>query len=165
MKILGIDPGTRITGYGLIDKDERKIRHLDNGLIVNAVTATTPDKLYKIYLEVKRLIAEFKPDVVALEDIFVSQNVKSSLKLGQTRGVVMLAAAEAGIPVAEYLPTQVKQAVSNFGRANKEEVQKMVRLLLNLKEVAQEDASDALAVALCHASINSKYEIRNTRQR
>lgn len=151
MRILGIDPGTRITGYGLIVKTGRDVEHVDNGLIVNQTTTATPLKLQHIFDQLTQLIGQFRPDVIALEDIFVSQNVKSSLKLGQARGVVILAAARAGIPVAEYSPAAVKMAVASFGQAGKEQIQKMVKLHLKLKEVAQEDASDALAVALCHA--------------
>ena len=151
MRILGIDPGTRITGYGLILKNGRSIEHIDNGLIVNKADSPAPLKLQNIFEQLSRIIRDFKPDVVALEDIFVSQNVKSSLKLGQARGVVMLAAAQAGVAVGEYPPAQVKHAIASFGQATKEQVQKMVRLHLKLGEVAAEDASDALAVALCHA--------------
>ena len=151
MRILGIDPGTRITGYGLILKNGRSIEHIDNGLIVNKADSPAPLKLQNIFEQLSRIIRDFKPDVVALEDIFVSQNVKSSLKLGQARGVVMLAAAQAGVAVVEYPQAQVKQAIASFGQATKEQVQKMVRLHLKLGEVAAEDASDALAVALCHA--------------
>ena len=159
MKILGIDPGTHITGYGLIDKNGRDLRHIDNGLIVNAAATPTPLKLKKIYATIAALIVEHRPDVIALEDIFVARNVKTSLKLGQARGVVMLAAAEAGITVAEYPATQVKQAIASFGQAGKEQMQKMVKIHLKLKEVAQEDASDALAVALCHAQ-TARFEER-----
>ena len=150
MITLGIDPGTHTTGYGLVTKTSRDPQHIDNGLIIPTKKNLLPERLKQIYHQVCRLITQFKPDAIALEDVFVAKNVRSSLTLGHARGVVMLAAAEQNVPVYEYSPAEVKQAIVGFGQASKEQVQKMVQIHLKLKEIAAEDASDALAVALCH---------------
>lgn len=150
MIVLGIDPGTKFLGFGLIENSKKKVTHVDNGLIMASQKMAMPEKLKKIFDELTVLIEKFSPGAIALEDVFVAKNVRSSLKLGYAKGVVMLAAAQRGIPVYEYSPAEVKKAVSSFGQASKEQMQKMVRLHLKLKEVACEDATDALAVALCH---------------
>lgn len=150
MRTLGIDPGSRITGYGVIEKSGSDIAHIDNGIIKPDPSSPFFLKLKYIYWEIDKLIRAFKPDVLALEDIFVAKNVKSAIKLGHVRGVTMLAATSSDINVAEYTPAQVKQAIVGVGNASKEQVQKMVKALLKLPEVATEDASDALAVAICH---------------
>ncbi|OGQ05212.1 MAG: crossover junction endodeoxyribonuclease RuvC [Deltaproteobacteria bacterium RIFCSPLOWO2_01_44_7] len=150
MIILGVDPGTRFTGYGLIEKNGRGIQHIDNGLIAPSSKMEIPLRLKQIFEGIQKLIQQFSPSEIALEDVFMAKNVKSSLKLGYARGVVMLAAAIQGVSVYEYPPAQVKQAITGFGQATKEQMQKMVKIHLKLKEVAQEDATDALAVALCH---------------
>ncbi|MDP2600628.1 MAG: crossover junction endodeoxyribonuclease RuvC [Deltaproteobacteria bacterium] len=150
MIILGVDPGTYFTGYGLIEKERSGLKHIDNGLIAPLKTSLLPDKLKVLFDEISLLIEKFKPGEIALEDVFVAKNAKSSLKLGHARGVVMLAAAIKNVPVYEYPPAKVKQAVTGFGQATKDQMQKMVRLYLKLKEEAEENANDALAVALCH---------------
>ncbi|MDO8527630.1 MAG: crossover junction endodeoxyribonuclease RuvC [Deltaproteobacteria bacterium] len=149
MIILGVDPGTFTTGYGLIEKGKNSIRHIDNGLI-SPSKADLPLKLKQIFDAIHLLIEKFSPQELALEDVFVAKNARSSLKLGHARGVVMLAAANHGIPVYEYSPASVKSAIAGFGQASKEQMQKMVKIHLKLVEVAAEDAADALAVALCH---------------
>jgi len=151
MIILGIDPGTRFTGYGLIQREKNKVRHIDNGIIIPKAKDPLPRRLQEIFQKISSLLKEFKPAEVALEDVFVAKNVRSSLKLGHARGVVMLAASLTNLPLFEYTPAEVKKAVASYGHATKEQMQKMVKLHLNLKEVAAEDATDALAVALCHA--------------
>lgn len=150
MIILGIDPGTQKTGYGLIQKSGNKFLHIDNGLIVLNPKTPMSDRLQEIFAKTCALIKEFQPQALALEDVFIAKNVRSILKLGHARGVVLLAASLTNTPVFEYSPSQVKLAIASFGHASKEQMQKMVRLHLNLKEVAAEDASDALAIALCH---------------
>lgn len=150
MIILGIDPGTYRTGFGLVQKNGNQLDHVDNGLIAPSVKFSLPEKLKKIYESLEAMIKEFQPKEIALEDLFFAKNAKSVLKLGHARGVVMLAAAQHGIPVYEYPPAQVKQAICGFGQATKDQIQKMVKIHLKLKEVAEENASDALAVALCH---------------
>lgn len=153
MIILGVDPGTHFTGYGLVEKIGSALKHIDNGLIAPSSKSLLPLRLKQIFEEIFRLIEKFSPQEVALEDVFVAKNARSSLKLGHARGVVMLAAAQRGIPVFEYPPAKVKQAIAGFGQATKEQMQKMVKIHLKLREPAQEDATDALAVALCHCQI------------
>ena len=151
MKILGIDPGSRITGYGLISKEGNRLVHLDNGAIFTDATRDFPLRLEKIFRGLSEIIQHYQPDAVSVENIFFSNNAQSALKLGQARGAAIVAAVNAGLPVFEYTALQVKQSVVGNGKAAKEQVQKMVKMLLNLPEIAQEDASDALAVAICHA--------------
>ena len=151
MRILGIDPGSHITGYGLVEKVGNRLRHIDNGAIITDSKAPMPERLQVIYRQLNRIIADYAPQAVAVERIFVAKNALSALKLGHARGVAMLAGVNAGLPVAEYSAVEVKNAVVGYGRAAKTQVQHMVRVLLALPEIAQEDASDALAVAICHA--------------
>ena len=151
MRILGIDPGSRATGYGLIEQHGNRLIHLDNGAIFTRSDDELAVRLQRIYRELSRLIIEFKPEAVAVEQVFMAKNPASALKLGHARGVALLAGIEADLPVAEYSALQVKSAVVGYGRAAKAQVQQMTRTLLHLPEIAQEDAADALAVAICHA--------------
>ncbi|PLX87988.1 MAG: crossover junction endodeoxyribonuclease RuvC [Desulfuromonas sp.] len=151
MRILGIDPGSRATGYGLIEQRGNRLIHLDNGAIMTRSADALAPRLHKIYRELSRLIEEFQPDQVAVEQVFMAKNPASALKLGHARGVALLAGINADLPVAEYSALQVKSAVVGYGKAAKLQVQQMTRTLLNLPEIAQEDAADALAVAICHA--------------
>lgn len=151
MRILGIDPGSRATGYGLIEQQGNRLIHLDNGAIFTRSDDELALRLQRIYRELSRLITEFSPDAVAVEQVFMAKNPASALKLGHARGVALLAGINADLPVAEYSALQVKSAVVGYGRAGKSQVQQMTRTLLNLPEIAQEDAADALAVAICHA--------------
>jgi len=152
MKVLGIDPGSRITGYGIIEKQGNRLLHIDNGAIFTDTAGDFPLRLHKIFISLSEVIAKYKPDTMAIEQIFFSNNVQSALKLGQARGAAIVAGVNAGLPVSEYTALQVKQAVVGHGKAAKEQVQQMVKILLNLPEIAQADASDALAVAICHAN-------------
>jgi crossover junction endodeoxyribonuclease RuvC len=151
MRILGIDPGSRATGYGLIEQQGNRLIHLDNGAITTRSGDELALRLQRIYHELSGLIAEFRPDAMAVEQVFMAKNPASALKLGHARGAALLAGVNAGLPVAEYSALQVKSAVVGYGRAAKSQVQQMTRTLLNLPEIAQEDAADALAVAICHA--------------
>jgi crossover junction endodeoxyribonuclease RuvC len=153
-RILGIDPGSRYTGYGVIEVAGGKSRHLACGRI-NATVGEMPERLLKILRGLGEVIAEFQPQEVALEEVFVNKSVSSALVLGQARGVAIVAAAQAGLPLAEYAATQVKLALVGNGRAEKLQVQHMVKVLLNLREAMAADASDALAVALTHAHVRS----------
>ncbi|MEE2613018.1 MAG: crossover junction endodeoxyribonuclease RuvC [Acidobacteriota bacterium] len=156
MRIFGIDPGSRCTGYGCIDTDGSRCRVVVCGAIT--VPARTPfsDKLTRVYDELASLLARHRPACVAIEEVFFARNASSALKLGHVRGVAMLAASKAGLPVAEYAPTEVKRAVVGYGRADKRQVQQMVALLLGLDEApAPHDVSDALALAVCHAHTTS----------
>src|SRR5512146_135094 len=150
MRVLGIDPGTRITGYGLIDKKGNRLVHVDNGAIFTDSHRDFPIRLQRIYRGLTEIIERYRPDAVAVENILFATTVQSALKLGQARGAAIVAGVNAGVPVYEYTALQVKQAVVGHGRADKQQVQKMLKALLNLPEVAQEDASDALAAAVCH---------------
>lgn len=151
MRILGIDPGTRITGYGLIEKQGNRLIHIDNGAIVTRSNEPLALRLKTIHDQIGRIIDKYHPEAVAIEEIFISQNPQSALKLGHARGSAMLAGVNAGLSVYEYTALQVKSSVVGYGKAAKNQVQQMVRTLLALPEIAQEDASDALAVAICHA--------------
>jgi crossover junction endodeoxyribonuclease RuvC len=151
MRILGIDPGTRVTGFGLIEKQGNRLIHIDNGAIYTRADDPLADRLKIIYDGLCRVLNEYRPQAVAVERIFVAKNALSALKLGHARGVAMLAGVNACLPVTEYSAVEVKNAVVGYGKAGKAQVQQMVRVLLNLPEIAQEDASDALAVAICHA--------------
>lgn len=153
MRVLGIDPGSRITGYGIVDQLGNRLVHVDNGAIFTDSATDFAGRLKQIFDGLSSVIATYNPDQVAVENIFFSTNVQSALKLGQARGAAIVAAVHAGLPVAEYTALQVKQAVVGQGKAEKGQVQKMLKALLGLPEIAQADASDALAVAVCH--INS----------
>ena len=151
MRILGIDPGSRITGYGIIVKEGNRLIHVDNGAIFTDADKDFSLRLQRIYRGLTEVIERYRPDAVALENIFFAKNVQSALKLGQARGAAIVAGVNAGLPVFEYSALQVKQAVVGHGKSAKVQVQQMLKVLLNLPEVAQEYASDALAVAVCHA--------------
>lgn len=151
MRVLGIDPGSRITGYGIIVKEGNRLIHVDNGAVFTDSEKDFPLRLQKIYRELTAVIERYRPEAVAVENIFFAKNVQSALKLGQARGAAIVAGVNAGLPVYEYSALQVKQAVVGHGKCAKVQVQQMLKALLNLPEVAQEDASDALAVAVCHA--------------
>ncbi len=153
MRVLGIDPGSRITGYGLVEQQGSRLVHVDNGAIFTDKATDFPGRLKLIFEGISKVIAHYGPEAVAVEDIFFSTNVNSALKLGQARGAAIAAVVHVGLPVFEYTALQVKKAVVGEGKAAKEQVQKMVKALLGLPEAAQADASDAVAVAICH--INS----------
>lgn len=152
MRVLGIDPGSRITGYGITDKVGNRLTHIDNGAIFTDKAGDFPQRLKCIYEGLCRVIADYAPDAVAIEQVFLANNAQSALKLGQARGAAIVAGVNAGLPVFEYTAMQVKQAVVGHGHASKGQVQQMVKALLNLPEIAQADASDALAVSICHAN-------------
>lgn len=148
-RILGIDPGSRYTGYGLIEKAGRDLRMVEGGYI-SLGDKPLPQRLGKIFTELTSLIREFDPDVMCVEQVFVSNNAKSALTLGQARGAAVCAGVNSHLPVFEYSAKQIKQAVVGKGAAKKEQVQFMVRLLLRLQETPQADMADALACAICH---------------
>jgi crossover junction endodeoxyribonuclease RuvC len=149
--VFGIDPGSGRTGYGCIASDGRRHRLVACGAIACAADAPFADRLLTIHTELRRLLAEHRPDSVAIENLFHATNVRSALRLGHARGVAMLAAVAAGVPVAEYTPAEIKRAVVGYGRADKHQIQQMVKLLLGLAAVpAPHDAADALATAICH---------------
>jgi crossover junction endodeoxyribonuclease RuvC len=149
--ILGIDPGSRITGFGLIEINGSKLSYLESGCIRTG-GGELPDRLKIIFEEMLVVIESFSPDVVAIERVFMHRNPDSALKLGQARGAAICAAVTRGLRVSEYTPAEVKQATVGKGNASKEQVQHMVRALLNLPGTPQADAADALAIAICHAN-------------
>jgi crossover junction endodeoxyribonuclease RuvC len=149
--VFGIDPGSDRTGYGCIDSDGRRHRLVRCGAIRTSAGSAFPDKLAAIHASLTQILAECRPECVVIENLFYATNVRSALKLGHARGVAMLAAVEAGLPVIEYTPAEIKRAVVGYGRAEKPQVGQMVKLLLGLERVpAPHDAADALAVAICH---------------
>lgn len=153
-RILGIDPGSRYTGYGVIETAAQKSRYLACGRI-SAGDGPMPGRLLKILEGLADIIREHQPQEVALEEVFVNKNIMSALTLGQARGAAICAVAQAGLPLSEYAAAQVKLAITGSGRAEKLQVQHMVKVLLNLRETLVADASDALAVALTHAHVRS----------
>jgi len=151
VKVFGIDPGSQRTGYGCVESDGCRHRLVVCGAIVTTPRLGLPAQLLRIHQQLSALLAEHRPDCVAVESVFHAANVRSALVLGHARGVAVLAAIEAGYACAEYTPAEIKRAVVGFGRAEKQQVQEMVKMLLGLDAVpTPHDAADALAVAICH---------------
>ncbi len=160
MKVLGIDPGTLTTGYGIVTEEDHKLFHVASGGISPSAKQPFPLRLKKIYEELEKIIGKYRPQVVVVEDLFVSKNIKAALKLGHARGVAILAAMNAGLPVFEYAPLEIKQAVVGHGKAEKKQVQIMVKTLLELPKAPHPaDAADALAAAICHIHSSRLREI------
>lgn len=154
MITLGVDPGTALLGYGLVDGDD-DVQLLTYGVVETTKVEAMPDRLKRLYDAVWELIREHEPDVLAIEQLFFSRNVTTALAVGQARGVVLLAAAQHGMEVFEYKPSEVKQTIAGYGNAGKPQMQEMVRMLLGLPEIPRpDDAADALAVALCHVQMS-----------
>ena len=148
---MGIDPGSNCTGFGIVEEIKGNLNAVHWNSVRSTAKDTFPERLKHIYNELVIAMEKFSPDIVAVEDLFYATNVKTVIKLGQTRGVALLAAANSGLQVAEYSPLQIKQSVVGYGRADKNQVQDMVTTLLRLKEKPDPfDASDALAAAICH---------------
>lgn len=151
MRALGIDPGTAITGWGVVDTDGESEQMVACGVITTPSTMAFPDRLVAIYDQLTEIITAYHPDTAAIESLFFSKNAKTALAVGHGRGVAILTLAKAGLPLAEYKPLEIKQAVTGYGGADKKQVQRMIQLLLNLSDIPRpDDAADALAVALCH---------------
>jgi len=151
MRVVGIDPGTAATGYGVVEEREGGLHAVRFGAITSPASLPFAQRLLRIYRDLRILLTDLRPDCAAVEAVFFARNVQSALRLGQARGVALLALAEAGIPIHEYSALEIKQAVTSYGQAQKEQVQAMVRLLLHLPEAPHPaDAADALAVAICH---------------
>jgi crossover junction endodeoxyribonuclease RuvC len=151
VRILGIDPGSRTTGYGIVERQRRGIVYVECGVIVPPGRHQLPARLAEIAAELRALIRETAPAVVAVENVFHAVHARAALTLGHARGIALATAAEAGLPVFEYPPARVKRAVTGSGRASKPEVSAMVRAACGLRRPLRPDAADALAVALCHA--------------
>lgn len=152
MRILGIDPGSGSTGYGLIETDGSLHKAILYGAIKTQTRLPFHVRLFKIHQELTRVLSREKADIMAIEEVFHATNVRSALQLGHARGIALLVAAQRGLDVCEYSPLEIKNAVVGYGRAEKNQIQTMVRLLLNLPDIPSPDhAADALAVAICHA--------------
>lgn len=160
MRILGIDPGIAIVGFGFIDKQGSKLTPVQYGCIQTEAHTPEEERLLHVYEGMVQLIEKYKPDAVALEKLFFNRNVTTAMSVGQARGVMVLAAVQKGLPIAEYTPMQVKQAIVGYGKAEKRQVQEMTRMFLKLQVIPKpDDVADALAVAICHANsytLNSK---------
>ena len=151
MRVLGIDPGIQRTGYGIIDDNAVSLKAVDWGVIKTSSRKPFAQRLSAIYHELTKVVAEHHPEVAAVEDVFLANNARSALKLGQARGAAIIAASNMGLPVEEYSALQIKQSVAGYGRAEKDQVSKMVCALLGLSsELGGGDAADALAAAICH---------------
>jgi crossover junction endodeoxyribonuclease RuvC len=151
MRVLGIDPGTVVIGYGVIDSDGDRATLVDYGALSASSHLTVGERIGELYSQLQEIVSRYGPDAVAVEQPFVARNAKSALAIGKAQAVAILAAVNRGIPTFEYTPAQIKRQVANYGASSKEQVQKMVSLQLGLSEVPQpDDAADALATALCH---------------
>jgi crossover junction endodeoxyribonuclease RuvC len=150
--ILGIDPGTATMGWGVIRQEGSRLRYVQHGAITTPPTWGMPRRLGRLFDGVTQIVEGYRPDTVAVEELFFNTNATTAITVGQARGVALLAAYRAGIEIAEYTPLQVKQAITSYGRADKRQVQEMVRALLNLREIPRpDDAADGLAIAITHA--------------
>lgn len=151
LKIMGIDPGLATLGYAFVEKNNNSFQLIEYDVIETSSETTDVKRLKEIYKRLQDLIKKNHPDCMAVEELFFNKNVKTAIRVGQARGVILLAGADAGLKVSEYTPLQVKQAVVGYGRASKHQVQHMVKALLNLESIPEpDDAADALAVAICH---------------
>ncbi len=152
MRIIGIDPGYAIVGYGIIDYESNRFKVVDYGAVTTQAHTPFDLRLQTIYNGLSCLIEKYSPDAMSIEKLFFNTNTTTAIDVAQARGVIVLAAAQGGLDIAEYTPLQVKQSVVGYGRAEKKQVQEMTRLMLNLKAVPKpDDTADALALAICHA--------------
>ena len=152
MKTLGIDPGTAIMGWGIVEETGGVLSLVDYGALTTPAGMPQPQRLAMLYAALQGLLREHQPEAAAVEELFFSRNVTTALAVGQARGVALLALAQAGVPIHEYKPMAVKQAVAGYGGADKKQMQEMVRLTLRLQRIPKpDDAADALAIAICHA--------------
>jgi len=151
--ILGIDPGTATTGFGIIKKEGDKFKIIKCGCILTPAKIPLPERLEMIAVELEKIIKKYNPDQMAVEELFFAANAKTAIAVGHARGVIMMVGRKSGILISEYTPLEVKMALTGYGRADKNQIQQMVRVLLSLKEVPKpDDAADALAVAICHGN-------------
>jgi crossover junction endodeoxyribonuclease RuvC len=160
MKIIGIDPGIAILGYGVVEYNNNKFKVLDYGAVTTTPKYKLPERIEIIYDSLEEIFEKHKPDAVAYEELFFNSNAKTALIVGQARGAAVLCAQKKKLNIYEYTPLQVKQAVVGYGRADKKQVQTMVKMLLNLKEVPKpDDVADALAIAICHGHSSHMHEM------
>lgn len=152
MRILGIDPGTGITGFGVIDAEGQNYKLVGAGVIRTPANSPLPERLETIFQELQSLIKEYKPDAMSVEKLFFAKNVTTAISVSHARGAVLLLGQQAGLEIAEYTPLQIKQALTGYGRADKQQMQEMVRVIMKLKDLPKpDDCADALAAAICHA--------------
>lgn len=161
MRLIGLDPGLRNTGWGVIGVQDNRMAYVADGVVLTDAKLSLAERLVQIQIGLQRVIDLYNPDEAAVEETFVNKNAVSTLKLGQARGIALVVPAAKGIPVSEYLPNLVKKTVVGSGHAAKEQVQMMVRTLLPGCEIATADAADALAVAICHAHHRKAYNLKN----
>ena len=151
IRVLGLDPGTATTGFGIVEGGNDRLRLVEYGAIITPPSQPMPERLRSIYLKLTDLFAQYRVEAVSVEKLFFNRNVTTALSVGQARGVALLAAANATVPVFEYTPLEVKQALIGYGRATKDQIQQMVRMVLELDHAPHpDDAADALAIAICH---------------
>ena len=160
MRVIGVDPGSRACGYGVVESSGNELKYIKSGTIVPPANCSLPKRLDHIYRGIVSVIDKFSPTCMSIEEIFFAKNAKSAIKLGQARGVAILAAANNELSVNEYAPTKIKLAITGKGRANKNEMQRMLSLLLGIDDFASTDESDAVATAICHINF-SKFESIN----
>lgn len=152
MRILGIDPGFAITGFSVIDYEGNKFKLITSGAILTEAHTSFPLRLEQIYNQLNQIITEYKPDAMAIEELFFNNNAKTAINVAQARGVILVTAKLNKVPIYEYTPLQVKQAVVGYGRANKMQVQRMVKMILNEENLPKlDDTTDSMAMAICHA--------------
>mgnify|MGYP001069000174 CR=1 FL=1 len=152
MRILGIDPGFAITGYSIIDYQGNKFRLIDSGAVTTKAGTSFPLRLTKIYDDLNMIIDEYKPDAISVEELFFNNNAKTAINVAQARGVVLIVGCKKGVPTFEYTPLQIKQGVTGYGRADKMQVQRMVKSILNVESLPKlDDTTDSMAAAICHA--------------
>ena len=162
MTIIGIDPGYAIVGVGVVEYAGNKFRTLEYNAITTPAGMNTVDRLKKIYDEMSAYLDKYKPDAMAIEELFFNSNQKTAINVAQARGVLLVAAANKGVPISEYTPLQVKQSVTGYGRAEKSQIQQMVKMILGLNVIPKpDDAADALALAICHAHSNNMNRMLN----
>lgn len=153
MRILGIDPGLAIVGYGIVDKEGNSYKTIYYDAITTQAHTPIENRIKIIYDEMNLIIEKYKPEVISIEELFFNNNAKTALAVGQARGVVLLSAVEHNIPIYEYTPLQVKQALTGYGRASKMQIQQMMKSMLGLSEIPKpDDVADALAIAICHGN-------------
>ena len=150
MLVLGIDPGSHVTGYGLVEKKNNQLICIHSGQVASSAKIPFYDRIHKIFKAMVEIMERYRPGEMSIEDVFYAKNIQSSLKLGHARGAVLIAAVQCGVRIFEYTPLEIKKSVVGYGRATKEQVNSMVRIILNLKTTPKLDTSDALAAAICH---------------
>lgn len=150
MIVLGVDPGSLVTGYGLVEKINNRMACIHSGVIAASSTIPFHDRIHYIFTSMAEIMTTYRPQELAIEDVFFAKNVKSALKIGHARGAVLIGAVQCGLKIYEYTPLEIKKSVVGYGRATKEQVRSMVQAILNIKSQIGLDTSDALAVAICH---------------